>query len=94
MEVEEKQLELFKLAKELCTERLKNMACKIKYLVLVVFFLNCSCGYYSFKGALPSHIKTVAIPLFENNTAYPNVAEDITNMIVDEFISDNSLTPI
>lgn len=67
------------------------MACRLKYLVLIVLLLNCSCGYYSFKGALPSHIKTVAIPLFENNTAYPNVADNITNMIVDEFISDNSL---
>lgn len=61
-----------------------------KYLFLLVFVFGC--GYYSFKGALPSHIKTVAVPLFENNTAYANVSENLTNMIVDEFISDNSLT--
>lgn len=50
------------------------------------------CGYYSFKGALPGHIKTAAIPLFENNTEYPNVREDLTNMVIDAFIADNSLT--
>lgn len=59
---------------------------------LIILILLSSCGYYSFKGSLPSHIKTVAVPLFENNTEYPNVREDLTNMIVDEFISDNSLS--
>ena len=63
-----------------------------KFNLLLIFILFTSCGYYSFKGALPSHIKTVSVPLFDNNTEYPNVREDLTNMIVDEFISDNSLT--
>ena len=68
------------------------MVCKSKNLTIILLLIFSSCGYYSFKGALPSHIKTVAIPLFENNTEYPNVREDLTNMIVDEFISDNSLS--
>jgi len=49
------------------------------------------CFSYSFKGALPSHIKTVAIPLFNDYTAYPGVREDLTNKVVDGFISDNTL---
>ncbi len=61
-----------------------------KYLLLILLINGC--GYYSFKGALPSHIKTVAIPLFENNTAYPNVRDDLTNFVVDAFIADNSLS--
>ncbi len=50
-----------------------------------------ACGYYSFKGSLPSHIETVAIPLFEDRTAYPGVRESITNKVIDGFISDNTL---
>jgi len=61
-------------------------------LIFVVLFIMSSCGYYSFKGSLPSHIKTVAVPLFDNNTAEPNVRDDLTNMVVDAFIEDNSLT--
>ena len=68
------------------------MVCKLRNLPILFFLILSSCGYYSFKGALPSHIKTVAVPLFENNTEYPNVRENLTNMIVDEFISDNSLS--
>ena len=58
---------------------------------LFILLIISGCGYYSFKGALPSHIKTAAIPLFENNTEYPNVRDDLTNMVVDAFIADNSL---
>ena len=65
------------------------MAYKILLFCLLILT---SCGYYSFKGSLPSHIKTVSVPLFDNNTSYPNVREDLTNMIVDEFIADNSLS--
>ena len=68
------------------------MGYKIKNAIILIIIFFSSCGYYSFKGALPSHIKTVAVPLFENNTSYPNVREELTNMIVDEFIADNSLT--
>ncbi len=49
------------------------------------------CVSYSFTGSLPSHIKSVAVPLFEDNTAYPGVREDLTNRVIDEFISDNTL---
>ncbi len=49
------------------------------------------CLTYSFTGSLPSHIKSVAVPLFEDNTAYPGVKEDLTNRVIDEFIADNTL---
>jgi len=62
----------------------------------VFFFLLLSlfssCGYYSFKGALPSHLKTIAIPLFNNATANAGVQENLTNMLTDAFIEDNTLS--
>jgi hypothetical protein len=64
------------------------MASKLLY-VLFMFYMGCLS--YSFTGSLPSHISSVAVPLFDDNTAYPGVREDLTNMVVDEFLSDNTL---
>jgi hypothetical protein len=66
----------------------------IKKIILLICFpaLLVSCGYYSFKGALPSHLKTIAVPLFnDRNTNFPNVRENLTNKVIDAFITDNSL---
>ena len=64
---------------------------RISLYSLSILFLLFSCAYYSFKGALPSHIKTVAVPLFNDLTSYPGVREKLTNMLTDGFISDNTL---
>lgn len=63
---------------------------------LVLFYsllvgLSMSCGYYSFTGSIPSDIKTVAVPLFDDNTSFPGVREDLTNNVIDAFINDNTL---
>jgi len=58
---------------------------------VMILTLAVSCGYYSFKGALPSHLKTIAVPLFNDRTTFPNVRENLTNKIIDSFIADNSL---
>ena len=57
-------------------------------LLLFLIFMGCN---YSFKGSLPSHIQKVAVPLFDDNTAYPGIREDLTNGVIDEFIADNTL---
>jgi S-methylmethionine-dependent homocysteine/selenocysteine methylase len=53
--------------------------------------LSLSCGYYSFTGSIPSHINTVAVPLFDDNTSFPGVREDLTNKVIDRFIAENVL---
>ncbi|GBD94442.1 hypothetical protein BMS3Abin05_02050 [bacterium BMS3Abin05] len=51
-----------------------------------------SCGHYSFSGnTLPAHIKTVAIPLFNDKTSEFGVREKLTNAVVDAFTQDNTL---
>jgi len=63
-----------------------------KVLIFIIPLLIISgCGYYSFKGALPSHLETVAVPLFDDRTSFPGVREQITNSLIDEFITDNTL---
>lgn len=49
------------------------------------------CWYYSFSGSLPSHLNTIAIPLFDDRTAYPNIRENLSNKVIDSFIADNRL---
>lgn len=70
------------------TARSKSMAFKLACLSLLLYM---GCLSYSFTGSLPSHIRSVAVPLFEDNTAYPGVREDLTNRVIEQFISDNTL---
>ncbi len=44
-----------------------------------------SCGFYSLAGSIPSHIKSISIPLMENQTAEFGLAESITDGIIDQF---------
>jgi hypothetical protein len=49
---------------------------------------------YSFTGAsVPAHWKTIAIPLFddESNFGQPSLREDLTNMLIQKFQQDNTL---
>lgn len=68
-----------------------NQGFQLIILGLTAIGLLTSCWYYSFKGSLPSHIKTIAIPLFDDRTGYPGVRENLTNQVTDEFIADNTL---
>jgi hypothetical protein len=62
-----------------------------------LFILNCfiaSGCMYSFTGAsVPPHLKTVAIPLVDDQSGFgePGLREDFTRVLTDLFISDNSL---
>jgi curli biogenesis system outer membrane secretion channel CsgG len=67
-------------------KRVINFIAGISLLVLL------SCGYYSFSGSsLPSNIRTIAIPMFENKTTEFGVPEDITDALINAFTQDNSL---
>lgn len=48
-------------------------------------------GCYSFKGSLPPHLKSVAIPLMENETAEIGLAEEIGQLVIERFLSDGLL---
>lgn len=50
------------------------------------------CGIYSFSGStLPPHIKSVAVPLFENKTAEFGIDQELTDALIDALIDDNAL---
>lgn len=50
------------------------------------------CGPYSFSGsALPSHIKTVAVPIFDDQTAEFGLKEMLTDAVIERLTRDNTL---
>jgi outer membrane lipopolysaccharide assembly protein LptE/RlpB len=48
------------------------------------------CGYTT-KGNLPSHIKSVAVPIFKNKTQQPAVESTITAAVVNAFTTSGKL---
>ena len=50
-----------------------------------------SCAYSTSTALLPTHLKTIAIPVFENGTTEYSLEQDITQAVVDRFVQDNHL---
>jgi len=58
---------------------------------VILILLGCT---YSFKGgSVPPHLKTIAIPIAEDQSGYgdPSLREQFTNQLVQRFINDNTL---
>jgi outer membrane lipopolysaccharide assembly protein LptE/RlpB len=70
------------------------MRSPIKFLCLLtgLVFLS-ACGYHlaGTGTTLPKHLKTVAIPVFENTSAEPDIHRNMTNVIRQSFINDGRL---
>jgi outer membrane lipopolysaccharide assembly protein LptE/RlpB len=58
-------------------------------LLLVVALLS-GCGY-TLQGTLPSHIQTVAVPIFRNLTPEPAIEGFITRAVVEAFANNGRL---
>ena len=50
-----------------------------------------SCAYTTSTALLPSHLKTVAVPVFENGTTEYTLEQDVTDAIIARFVADNHL---
>lgn len=50
-----------------------------------------SCGYTASPALLPSHLKSVSIPTFENGTTEYTLEQDITQAVIARFVRDNHL---
>ena len=66
--------------------RLRRLAALAAGILLVA-----GCGYTASPALLPSHLKTVAIPVFENNTGEYTLEQDVTAAVVQRFVADNHL---
>lgn len=72
------------------------MICRIRkargsILLGLAAVLCLSCGPYSFSRTAASHLETVTIPIFQDQTAEFGVKENLTNKVIEEFTRDNTL---
>ncbi len=58
--------------------------------LLLTTLLLAGCAY-SFRGTLPAHIESVAVPVFVNRTQAPAVEHVITRAVVDAFVTSGRL---
>jgi len=59
--------------------------------LVVAVLATGSCGYTTSPALLPAHLKTIAIPVFENATTEYAIEQEITQAIIDRFVQDNHL---
>ncbi len=70
--------------------KLSNKA--LTYIILSIpIFLVMACGYYSFSGSGLRGVKSVAVPLFENQTQEYGIRESLTEKVVNAYVQDNTL---
>lgn len=66
-----------------------------RYFLFLLCISFVGCGVYTFSGStLPSHLKTVDIPLFINQSLQPGVAEEITAELNKNVQENNLLKPV
>ncbi len=58
---------------------------------MVAGLLLASCGDTTSSALLPTHLKTVAVPVFENGTTEYTLEQEITTSVVERFVRDNHL---
>ena len=72
-------------------DAMRRAGCSLVVLLSAVVFSGC---VYSFKGgSVPAHLKTIAIPLVQDQSGYgdPTLRDEMTQGLVDRFTNDNTL---
>ena len=66
---------------------------RVALYVLMLVISTSNCGYHlaGYGSTLPSHIRTISIPVFKNSSTEPNIHRDATDAIRRAFISDGRL---
>ena len=62
---------------------------KLIYISIIPFFSGCI--YYSMAGSIPPHIKSISIPIVENQTVEFGISEAVTDNLVNQFLENNIL---
>ena len=66
----------------------------IIWIIIVACLSGCAGCPYSFTGSsVPPHLKTIAIPLFDDQSGFsePNLRELLTMKVIERFTGDNTL---
>ena len=60
-------------------------------LLAVATLLSSACSYSPSPALFPSHLRTIAVPVFPNRTTQPALEDEVTTAIVNRFIRDSKL---
>jgi hypothetical protein len=77
--------------------KIKRLNDKVYLILLILNFsfliFLCGCAYSYTGSSVPKHLKTIAIPLFEDQSGFgePGLKENFTKSLIDLFVNDNSL---
>lgn len=64
----------------------------VLFVLCLVFLVVSGCGYKLVgQGSLPKHIKTIAIPIFANDTLEEGIEEVLTQAVIDEYVRGGKL---
>ena len=63
----------------------------LPWMALAAALAPVSCAYTTSTAMLPPHLKTIAIPVFENGTAQHTLEQEMTQVVIDRFVQDNHL---
>jgi len=63
----------------------------LSFAVVASIFLSMACGIYTFSPSALGSVKTLAIPLFENETTESGIRERLTDQLAQAFVNDNTL---
>jgi outer membrane lipopolysaccharide assembly protein LptE/RlpB len=74
------------------SKKMKLNLVKIKISILLLIFLS-SCGYHvsGTGGSLSKGIRTISIPVFDNNSAEPLIQRQFTDAVRQAFLTDGRL---
>jgi hypothetical protein len=63
------------------------------WILLAITLLLNGCGYHlvGTGSSLPTHLKTLFIPVFSNSSSEPEIHRELTSNIIDSFITDGRL---
>jgi outer membrane lipopolysaccharide assembly protein LptE/RlpB len=70
------------------------MKMQIKIFLLLIALLGIAgCGYHlaGTGSSMPSHVHTIAIPVFSNSSSEPEIERELTRAVRDSFIRDGRL---
>ena len=73
---------------------MKQIWVPFKFWILLGFALLLNgCGYHlvGTGSSMPSHLKTLSIPLFTNSSSEPEIHRELTSSIINSFITDGRI---
>jgi len=70
---------------------LTRRASSLSVLFTATALLGLGCAYTTNTALLPTHLKTVAIPVFENATTEYTLEQQVTDAVIARFVADNHL---